>query len=244
MTNAEFNNEFDVLYNSITSNQAPGLDEYEKSVFLTKAQSEIIKEYFNSRLDGANGGFDGSQKRQYDFSLLTNTASLEPYEEATAIPKLNKDSIVFLFPQNYFLSINEVIQAGDQQYSVMNISYSDYQKLITKPYAFPPKRKAWRLFTNKVSNESATGYQALAEVIGKFIEGETPKLILRYIKTPDPIILVDLPDNLTIEDNSNKTPCRLPEQLHKEILERAVTLAKISYQGGSTSTLANQAKQN
>ena len=31
MTNAEFSNEFDILYNSITPNQAPGLDEYEKN---------------------------------------------------------------------------------------------------------------------------------------------------------------------------------------------------------------------
>ena len=37
----EFSNEFDVLYNNIMSNQAPGLDEYEKSVFLTKAQDYI-----------------------------------------------------------------------------------------------------------------------------------------------------------------------------------------------------------
>jgi hypothetical protein len=37
MTTSEFSNQFDVLYNNITSNQAPGLDEYEKSVFLTKA---------------------------------------------------------------------------------------------------------------------------------------------------------------------------------------------------------------
>ena len=51
MTNEEFSNEFDVLYNSITSNQAPGLDEYEKSVFLTKAQDEIVKSYFNPRLN-------------------------------------------------------------------------------------------------------------------------------------------------------------------------------------------------
>lgn len=37
MTLQEFSDEFDVLYNNIMSNQAPGLDEYEKSVFLTKA---------------------------------------------------------------------------------------------------------------------------------------------------------------------------------------------------------------
>ena len=46
MTSEEFSNQFDVLYNNITSNQAPGLNEYEKSVFLTKAQSEIVKNYF------------------------------------------------------------------------------------------------------------------------------------------------------------------------------------------------------
>ena len=33
MTNPELENEFDILYNNITSNQAPGLDAYEKSVF-------------------------------------------------------------------------------------------------------------------------------------------------------------------------------------------------------------------
>ena len=47
MTIKEFSDEFDTLYNNIMSNQAPGIDEYEKSVFLTRAQEEIIKNYFN-----------------------------------------------------------------------------------------------------------------------------------------------------------------------------------------------------
>lgn len=33
MTNLEFSNQFEVLYNNITSNQAPGLDNYEKVYF-------------------------------------------------------------------------------------------------------------------------------------------------------------------------------------------------------------------
>ena len=43
MTTSEFSNEFDVLYNNIASNAAPGINEYEKSVFLTRAQSEIVR---------------------------------------------------------------------------------------------------------------------------------------------------------------------------------------------------------
>ncbi len=114
MTNEEFSNEFDVLYNSITSNQAPGLDEYEKSVFLTKAQSEILREYFNSRVDGTNGGFDGSQKRQYDFSFLIRTTTLDANlaneGEEGYIPKMDNRGYLFNFPEDYFLSINEVIR--------------------------------------------------------------------------------------------------------------------------------------
>ena len=74
MTNQEFSNEFDVLYNNITSNQAPGLDEYEKSVFLTKAQDEIVKAYFNPRTNKTQEGFDGNEKRQIDFSMLIKSA--------------------------------------------------------------------------------------------------------------------------------------------------------------------------
>lgn len=77
MTAEEFSDQFDVLYNNITSNQAPGLTEYEKSVFLTKAQNEIVKNYFTANSKGNNiqQGFDDSAKRQADFSCLMLTKS-------------------------------------------------------------------------------------------------------------------------------------------------------------------------
>lgn len=61
MTTTEFSNEFDILYNNITSNQAPGLDEYEKSVFLTRAQEDILKGYFNPKTNKIQEGFDSSE---------------------------------------------------------------------------------------------------------------------------------------------------------------------------------------
>ena len=70
MKTQEFSNEFDVLYNNIMSNAAPGLNEYEKSVFLTKAQEEIIYNYFNPKGNKYGEGFDDSIKRQMDFSEL------------------------------------------------------------------------------------------------------------------------------------------------------------------------------
>ena len=73
---SEFSDQFDVLYNNITSNQAPGLNEYEKSLFLTKAEKEIVKNYFSANSTGntLKQGFDDSAKRQADFSILMKTA--------------------------------------------------------------------------------------------------------------------------------------------------------------------------
>lgn len=77
MSVEEMDNTFDVLYNNITSNQAPGLNAFEKSIFLTKAQDEILKNYFNPKSKGNNvqEGFDGNAKRQVDFSMLTTVAT-------------------------------------------------------------------------------------------------------------------------------------------------------------------------
>ena len=110
MTNLEFSNEFDVLYNNITSNQAPGLDEYEKSVFLTKAQDEIIKAYFNPRTNKTQEGFDGNEKRQIDFSMIMRshiytyskgapdpfTTSFFDLRDNTKAVALNPDILMFV----------------------------------------------------------------------------------------------------------------------------------------------------
>ena len=256
MTNEEFSNEFDVLYNSITSNQAPGLDEYEKSIFLTKAQSEILREYFNPRVDGANGGFDGSQKRQYDFSSLIKTVKLEAnfatVGDEDYVPKIDGRGSSFNFPEDYFLSINEIIvdeESTNKLFSVVPISYSDYQRLMIKPYAYPPKRIAWRIFIGtiqKTLEDASKVTVPVAEIIGKFNgRSNNWKYSLRYVKKPNPIILINLTnDDLSIEGKKTETPCELPSQLHQEILERAVTLAKIAYQAGSTSTIAAQSSKN
>lgn len=409
MTIQEFSTEFDVLYNNVTSNQAPGLNEYEKSVFLTKAQSQLVNEYFNSRTDGFGGGFDGSQKRQYDFSGLVRVERLFDIntfkERVDATEKLDRRSKVFLFPQNYFLAVNEILSDEKWQYSVIPLSYVEYQRLMLKPYNFPVKRAAWRILTDKKNcnyvHEDASGnniedlstagdYKILstwadqkrnlkitistpgtwspadaeedpvvsdttikfknhegvyvkiladcgwsedkktyevklevtcnqtmddeiafdmlregfekakkfleergtwatsdwevvkaathtdgfvqakapskfttfavtsgrvfnlkviqvpmAEIIGKF-SGDI-QYQLRYIRNLNPIILDDLSNygtDLTIGGVTSETPCTLPEETHQEILERAVTLAKIAWQGGTATQAAQQRNDN
>ena len=50
MTVQEFSLEFDLMYNNIMSNQAPGLSEYEKSLFLTQAQEALVLDIYSGKL--------------------------------------------------------------------------------------------------------------------------------------------------------------------------------------------------
>lgn len=58
MTNEEFSNEFDTLINSNSTISLYGMelplefDEYEKSVFLTKAQEEIVEGLYTGKILG------------------------------------------------------------------------------------------------------------------------------------------------------------------------------------------------
>lgn len=366
MTTQEFSNEFDVLYNNIMSNQAPGLDEYEKSIFLTKAQEELVRDYFNSRNVKNAQGFDDNQKRQYDFSTLLSNITLPDFMDThrALVESGNKNRVdpntifdsrskTYIAPSDLFLVINESIKdSAKRMYSVLPISYDEYNRLMLKPYGFPLKRQAWRIISNRVSSlvgfggkkvdsaiflfkskyfktinitieitkdndnvskpiitegdtiveiymyipinnlikywkayladnvrlkvagldkylypvspdtgnfpsngltgptsfdiniapaamESGAVVSApIFEIIGRFT-GDI-KYKMRYIKTPKPIILANLSDiqeGLSINGYNTVTECELPLNTHQEILQRAVELAKASYQGDLSSVI-------
>lgn len=363
MTTQEFSNEFDVLYNNIMSNQAPGLDEYEKSIFLTKAQEELVRDYFNSRNVKNAQGFDDSQKRQYDFSTLLSNITLPDFmdtHKALAVlgspacynTTFDSRSRIYIAPSDLFLVINESIEdSAKRRYSVLPISYDEYNRLMLKPYGFPLKRQAWRIISDRtlslvglggkrvdsatflfkskyfktiriyinlssldnitkpnvieddniviismflpINNlpnywktylcddgslkkagldkylypvNAATGNfppsgiteptsftiniapavmesgevvsTPIFEIIGRFT-GDI-EYNMRYIKTPKPIILANLSDiqeGLSINGYNTVTECELPLNTHQEILQRAVELAKASYQGDLSSVI-------
>lgn len=245
MTTEEFSNQFDVLYNNITSDHAPGLNEYEKSVFLTKAQNQLVNEYFNVRTDSIGGGFDGGQRRQYDFSSLIALADLEEVDsDESDYKKIDRRSRVFLFPSDYFLAVSEMLFDDRRQYAVLPINYMEYQRLMLKPYNFPVKKGAWRLLTEARENDNHKTV-AVAEIIGKF-DTSTLHYQLRYVKTLTPIVLDSLDnygDGLTISGENNPTDCKLPVECHEEILERAVALAKIAWQGSTATQASNNRQQ-
>lgn len=178
MTNEEFSNEFDVLYNSITSNQAPGLDEYEKSVFLTKAQDEILLQYFNPKGNKFQEGFDGSKKRQIDFrNLLRSFKFSRDYRIDLVQPDIDKfdsRSIIFPTPDDLFLFINETLSVKNNEIKLVQpISMDEYTIYMQKPFQYPPKKFIWRLLNNYIIDNNieikSNGASVMITNIGKNI---------------------------------------------------------------------------
>ena len=223
MSVEEMDNMFDVLYNNITSNQAPGLNAYEKSVFLTKGQDEILKNYFNPKSKGNNTqeGFDGSVKRQVDFSMLTTVKTEATFGKALFDTRDNTKSVAL--PTKLMYAINEMVEVTrgtkTMLLQVIPIKFDEYSRLMCKPYKRPLKYQAWRLTNNDSANKADV-------IVGP--NDTISKYIIRYVRRPNPIIVSNL-DGLSIEDKSDATECELDPILHEEILQRAVELAKVAW---------------
>lgn len=225
MSVEEMDNMFDVLYNNITSNQAPGLNAYEKSIFLTKGQDEILKNYFNPKSKGNNtqDGFDGNVKRQVDFSMLTTVEGTDVSGFSTPLFDTRPNTKSITLPSKLMFAINEMVEVSRNNKTVLlqvvPIKFDEYSRLMCKPYKRPLKYQAWRLTNNDVVNK--------ADIIVGPTDTLT-KYTIRYVRRPNPIIVSNL-DGLSIEGKEDKMECELDPILHEEILQRAVELAKIAW---------------
>lgn len=230
MTTNEFEWEFDVLYNNIASNAAPGINSYEKSVLLTKAQDELIKNYFNPQGNKYKEGFDGSAKRQIDFSGLISVAN------GTLLDQQGFDlrAKVFKIPTDVFLIINESIVTNTGIKQIIPIKFDEYTRLMSKPYKEPLKFQAWRLITDGDINSGVT-----VEIIPNSQE-TVESYTLRYVRRPKPIILANLKSeygDVSINGKTEISQCELNPLVHREILQRAVELAKITYLGDANGVI-------
>lgn len=231
----EFSNEMDILWNNITSNRAPGLSEFEKSVFLTKAQNELVRNYFipNSKGNNLTMGFDESGFRQMNFSTLMRSANAIKTNED---PIIDKRAMVYSLPANILCILNEQVvvkktinnTSVEVPRQVIPISSTEYTRLMSKPFKEPMKNQAWRLISTGANTPTRVEL-IIASDEKNYVESYT----VRYVKTPVPIILEDLSsygDDIQIEGVSTESMCELDPSTHDAILQRAVELAKIAWE--------------
>lgn len=250
MNVSEFSLEFDVLYNNITSNLSPGLSEYEKSVFLTRAQEQIVKNHFSVKSNSKQEGLNNSIKRDTDFSTLFKTVSI-----GNGITKIDNPTNTlntrikrFTIKEDYLFIINEFCEivkqdsAGNvldtQLTTVVPLHYLEFARLNSGPYKEPNLHETWRIISDVITVNEST-FDLYIRYNWTLIN-----YIIRYIKKPNPIILEDLStQNLTIDGKHAVSNCELNPILHQEVLDRAVELAKVAFLG-STEEVINVNQRN
>lgn len=221
MNTEEFSNEFDTLLNSFGVEPNITLDEYEKSVFLTNAQEQLVIDIYSGRSVIYGKSFEQTEEiRRYLNSLV------ETYETNTKLTDkvgISPYSTFFLLPQDAWFITYEVVFLKDDKLGCMDgveatvlpIPQDDFYRVKDNPYRGPSKDRVLRLDIK----------DNIAELVSKY---NIDKYLVRYVTKPSPIILVNLPDELSINSVSTIRECELNPVVHRAILERAVQLAIIS----------------
>lgn len=222
MNNTELSAEFDIMYNNIMSNAAPGLDEYEKSVFLTNAQEGFVKDLYNG---AATSSFEKSEEARRSLSDLIIT--FKTNEKLTEHLGLSKNSVFFQIPEDVWFITYEATVFKDERLGCLNgneasvvpVTQDNFYKIQRNPFRGPSENRALRLDNSGNIIEIVSDYNI-------------DTYLIRYMKRPKPIILVNLEEvgeGLSINGLSEASECELNPVTHRPILERAVMLAKTAW---------------
>lgn len=198
MTLEELSNEFDVIVNSYDNSQSLVFNEYEKSIYLTKAQEYIIKDLYRN--------YEGTEELNSYLKTLIKDKTY-PIEDSTNIELDYPDNFLYILKE--YANINTTCKSNNRV-DVLPITQDEYNEVIGNPFR-GSKSKVLRLEENKI--KLITDLPIISYT-------------MTYLSNPSPIILVDLPNGLTINNESKKsTTIETSESIHREILDKAVQLA-------------------
>ena len=241
MTTQEFSSQFDTLINAYNMQANHGnsfqpleFDEYEKSVFLTLAQEEVVISLYSG--NGISNSFESTEEVRRYLANLTRTLFIDTEKTEGGNPALMKGVISrsAVFPtdigKELLYIVQESIQLPDSDdpclsgkvVEVVPITHDTYNRIMKNPFRRPSNKKAFRLDLDK--NKVEILYSM-----------DTPfKYWARYLTKPKPIVLTNLREGLSINGEREISQCELHNMLHRVILETAVRMAVSSRSIGSS----------
>lgn len=220
---------FDLEYQNITSNQAPGLNEFEKSRFLTWAEQTVVVGLYNGAFGKA---FEETEELSAYLASLVHQEEGIKVVDQTTVPHIVDGSEVYVLPADLLFRTFEkcVIDngvCGDRDAVVIPVTQDAYWRTARNPFKGANANRVLRLTTGDFaeSEGSSPGFDTLefSELVST---KPIKKYIVRYVRKPEPIILETLTDGLEIEGETEAKPCKLHEKLHQTILAEAVRMAK------------------
>lgn len=217
MTPQEMYKEFDLFYNNLMSNQAPGLTPYEIAVYLTKAQSMITDELYEQ--------YENSERVRKNLAELVVSSKL--YPQNVSYIGIDSNSKFFLLPDDLRFVVYESLGMSssadscvrNSEIHIQPVMHDEYTSIHNNPYRFNIRR-ALRL------DVSIDGSK-YAEIVSK--DSRVNYYMIRYIKNPTPIFMegCSATDSIDGVYYTGATSGEMNPILHRTIVEAA---AKLAYQ--------------
>lgn len=227
MTTSEVRNLFNVQYNDIFSGSAPGLNDYEISLYLTKAVRELVQTYYTGQADGNSADSNEELRELLAFytleTTLTNMVLGDSKYSSCLEYSVSLDNSVWYI-------LNEYLLSNDKWIRVSPIAYDKLHNLLLNPYKQPNVFRAYRVEMNTDDGI----------VLKIYSKGEVSAYSFVYIKVPSPIIISDLNNTLqglTIEGKKDTSIPQYPNNwIWDLIINRAVELATRDYKANDLNT--------
>jgi hypothetical protein len=223
----DFSAGFDNLLNSYATTANFGstdnpssieLDEYEKSLFLTRAQEEYILSLYNGK-NQYRESFEQTEELRRFLAPLVKEDNLSPITTTDGKPLgMESTSKFFTLPQDLWFITYESVKlsegkcASHTTQEVYPVRQDEYHKLKKNPFRGANDRRALRLDLS----------DGVVEIISKYTVAE---YYVRYLRKLKPIILVNLGNENSIDGYNTAMNSEVHESLHQRILEIAVQMA-------------------
>lgn len=248
MTAAELVQKFNLHYDNILSAAAPGLNEYEISLFLTQAHREVVSSYYNGVMGGDPIDSTEAPKSLISRYILTDSAPLNVLEDKQYyglyqyVVKL-KEEVLQLLEERMISP-----ESQENNIIVKPIDIDEWLRLAPNPFRRPSDLRVWRM---DITNNADTINREIRLVSSMPLANYT--YYYTYMKEPEPIILVNLDEEpwtsigdlsimgsqkANVDDTS--TTIGLDKQIQPTlwelIINRAVELATRDYKENNLNT--------
>lgn len=251
MTKEEIIEAFNIQYNNVNSNAAPGFDSYEISYYMTKAHREIINSYYNGNAKGDS--IDSKEKVRSLLSRYIKTESIiftETTKESNFLPELTKATLK-LNADTWQILAESLILTENKEVLIKPVSYDTLLVISEDPFKKPNLYRAWRLDTQgnnpavieEFDQPNINSYFRYIDLLyNERIADSIEKYRYTYLMMPEAIVLDNLEEvygpGFTIDGISNEQiPKTISRFLWDIIINRAVELAVKDYK---ENTLQNQ----
>lgn len=215
--NKQMYEDFNLVFNNLASNLAPGLTLFEISMYLTKAYQSLVATLYSS--------YEKDELSRQALAPLTRSEKLLP-SNISDFDKIVPESVLFELSSEILYLVHESIDMAsnaskcfkNKRIKVTPITHDDFHNIYNNPFKFN-NSTALRL---GVSDDAGKN---ISEIICK--DSHIKNYFIRYIRKPSPIIL----DNNIgeIEGITTESECELNTMYFSDIVKLAAQLAYQDY---------------